>query len=73
MPVVQIKGVESYLSLEQQQEPIRRVTNAVIAVEGESLRPVTWVLVEDVPSGACGVAGQPVSTDAMRHMSEHAR
>ena len=29
----------------------------------EALRPVTWVLIEDVPSGAWGVGGQPVRTE----------
>jgi len=48
MPLVQIKGVGGYLTLEQKQEMIRRVTDAVLAVEGEGLRQVTWVTIEDV-------------------------
>ena len=63
MPLVQIKGVSDYLSLEQKQEIIRKVTDAVVSVEGEGLRKVTWVIVEDVPSGARGVGGNPVTTD----------
>lgn len=39
MPLVQIKGVGGYLSLEQKQEIIRKVTDAVVSVEGEGLRP----------------------------------
>lgn len=69
MPLVQIKGVAGFLSIEQKQELIRRVTDAVVAVEGEGLRPVTWVIVEDVPSGTWGVAGQPVTTEAMQRMA----
>jgi 4-oxalocrotonate tautomerase len=69
MPLVQIKGVSGFLSIEQKQEIIRRVTDAVVSVEGEGLRPVTWVIVEDVPSGAWGVAGQPVTTEAMHQMA----
>lgn len=68
MPLVQIKGIEGYLGLEQKQELIRRVTEAVVAVEGEGARPVTWVIVEDVPSGTWGVAGQPVTTEGFRRM-----
>lgn len=37
MPLVQIKGVGGYLTLEQKQEMIRKVTNAVLVVEGEGL------------------------------------
>lgn len=69
MPLVQIKGVSGFLSIEQKQELIRRVTDAVVSVEGEGLRQVTWVIVEDVPSGTWGVAGQPVTTDAIKQMA----
>jgi 4-oxalocrotonate tautomerase len=69
MPLVQIKGIEGYLSLEQKQELIRRVTEAVVAVEGEGVRPVTWVIVEDVPSGAWSVAGQSATTESLRRMA----
>ncbi|AOF82391.1 4-oxalocrotonate tautomerase family protein [Methyloversatilis sp. XJ19-13] len=69
MPLVQIKGVSGYLSLEQKQEIISKVTEAVLSVEGEALRPVTWVLIEDVPSGAWGVGGQPVYTEDLRQMT----
>lgn len=70
MPLVQIKGVGDYLTLQQKQEIIRKVTDAVVSVEGEGLRPVTWVLIEDVPSGAWGVAGQPVTADALRQLAK---
>jgi 4-oxalocrotonate tautomerase len=69
MPLVQIKGISGYLSLEQKQEIIRKVTDAVVSVEGEGLRSVTWVLIEDVPSGAWGVAGQAVTTEALRQLA----
>ncbi len=49
---MQIKGIEGYLSLEQRQEMIRKVTDAVVSVEGEGLRPVTWVIIEDIEPGA---------------------
>lgn len=69
MPLVQIKGVGDYLSLEQKQEIIRRVTDAVVSVEGEGLRQVTWVTIEDVAPGAWGVGGQPVTADDLRAMA----
>lgn len=69
MPLVQIKGIAGYLSLEQKQELIQKVTDAVVSVEGEGLRSVTWVIVEDVSSGAWGVGGQPVTTEMLQQMS----
>ena len=69
MPLVQIKGVGGYLSTDQKAELIRRVTDAVLAVEGEGLRPVTWVLIEDVPEGQWGVGGAPATAAMLRGMA----
>lgn len=69
MPLVQIKGIGGYLSLEQKQEIIRKVTDAVVSVEGEALRAVTWVTIEDVQPGAWGVGGEPVTDDDLRKMA----
>ena len=69
MPLIQIKGLKGHLSLEQKQELIQRVTDAVVSVEGEGLRPVTWVVVEDVDPGAWGVGGQPVTLDDLKQMA----
>ena len=41
MPLVQIKGISGYLSLQQKQEIISKVTDTIVSVEGEGLRPVT--------------------------------
>lgn len=69
MPLVQIKGVGDYLSLAQKQEIIRKVTDAVVSVEGEGLRQVTWVTIEDVQPGAWGVGGTPVTADDLRALN----
>lgn len=69
MPLVQITGVGGYLTLEQKQELIRKVTDAVVSVEGEGLRPVTWVIVQDVAAGAWGVGGKPVTDTDLRALS----
>ncbi len=69
MPLVQIKGVGGYLTLAQKQEMIRKVTDAVLSVEGEGLREVTWVTIEDVPPGAWGVGGSPVTDDDLRGLA----
>lgn len=69
MPLVQIKGVGGYLTLAQKQEMIRKVTDAVLSVEGEGLRSVTWVTIEDVQPGAWGVGGQPVTDADLRKLA----
>jgi 4-oxalocrotonate tautomerase len=69
MPLVQIKGISGYLTLEQKQEIIKKVTDSIVSVEGEGVRPVTWVLLEDVQSGEWGVGGDPVTTEGFREMA----
>jgi 4-oxalocrotonate tautomerase len=34
----------------------------MVEIEGENLRPVTWVLVEEVRSGDWGIAGNGLTT-----------
>lgn len=41
MPLAQLKGLSGFLSQEQKHELIRKVTDAIVSVEGEGLRPVT--------------------------------
>ena len=58
--------MENALTLEQKQELIARITDAVVAVYGEGIRPVTWVLLEDIKSGVFGVGGQGLTTEDVR-------
>jgi 4-oxalocrotonate tautomerase len=69
LPLVQIKGVGGYLTLAQKQEMIRKVADAILSVEGEGLRQVTWVTIEDVQPGACGVGGKPVTDNDLRTLA----
>jgi 4-oxalocrotonate tautomerase len=34
----------------------------MVAIEGEALRPVTWVVVEEVRSGDWGIGGNALTT-----------
>ena len=69
MPLVQIKGVAEYLTKDQKRELIKNVTEAVLSVEGEGLRPVTWVIIEDVKENEWGVGGNPVNAEMLRKMA----
>jgi 4-oxalocrotonate tautomerase len=62
MPLVQIKVIEGVFSASQKREIIERVTDAMVEVEGENMRPVTWVVVEEVRSGEWAIGGKPLST-----------
>ena len=47
---------------------IRKVTEAVLSVYGENLRPYTWVMVEDVLSGQWGLGGTGLTTAAVQEL-----
>ena len=62
MPFVSVKVIEGVFSPAQKQDMVRRLTEAMVEIEGENLRPVTWVLVEEVKSGDWGIGGNGLTT-----------
>ena len=62
MPLVQVKLIEGVFSQAQKQEIIKKLTDTMVSIEGENMRPVTWVVVEEVKSGEWGIGGQPMTT-----------
>jgi 4-oxalocrotonate tautomerase len=66
MPLVQVKLVEGVFSEAQKQEMIRKVTDAMVSIEGEKMRDVTWVIVEEVKSGSWGIGGKALTTADIR-------
>jgi 4-oxalocrotonate tautomerase len=69
MPLITVRTLEGLLSPAQKKAMIERVTSAALSVEGEGYRPVTWVIVEEIPSGAWGIAGQALTTDAAKALA----
>jgi 4-oxalocrotonate tautomerase len=63
VPLIEMKVIEGTTSEDEKRELIERLTDAVIAVKGEPLRPHIWVLITDVQSRAWGAGGNPVSSD----------
>jgi 4-oxalocrotonate tautomerase len=62
MPLVNVRLIEGVFTPKQKQEMICKLTDAMISIEGENLRPVTWVVIDEVKSGDWGVGGNPLTT-----------
>lgn len=62
MPFINVKVIEGVFDGEQKHEIIKKLTDAMVSIEGENMRPVTWCVVEEVGSGDWGIAGNPLST-----------
>jgi 4-oxalocrotonate tautomerase len=70
MPFVNIKIIEGVFNKEQKQEMIQKVTDTMVSIEGENMRPVTWVVVEEVKSGDWGIAGKGLTTEDVIALAE---
>jgi 4-oxalocrotonate tautomerase len=68
MPLVQVKLIEGVFSDAQKQEMVRKLTDAMVSVEGESMREVTWVVVEEVKSGSWVIGGKALTTGDVKAM-----
>ena len=62
MPLINVRVVEGVFDPGQKRRMIEDLTEAMVAIEGENMRPVTWVVVEEVASGDWGIAGKPLTT-----------
>lgn len=62
MPLVDIQLIEGVFSAEQKKEMIEKVTDTMVQIEGEAMRGVTWVRVQEVASGEWGIGGKALTT-----------
>ena len=58
MPLVTINVIENVFTDEQKREMIEKVTDTMVSIEGEAMRAITWVLIEEVRECHWGIGGQ---------------
>jgi 4-oxalocrotonate tautomerase len=69
MPFVNVKLIEGVFTPAQKQDMIRKLTDTMVSIEGENMRPVTWVVIEEVKSGEWGIAGNSLSTSDVKALA----
>ena len=69
MPLVDIQLIEGVFDTSQKQEMIRKVTEAMVSVEGEAMRGVTWVRVQEVASGEWAIGGKALTASDVKAMA----
>jgi 4-oxalocrotonate tautomerase len=69
MPLISVKLIEDVFTSEQKRQIVTDLTEAMVAIEGENMRGVTWVVVEEVHSGDWGIGGKPLTTDAVKALA----
>jgi 4-oxalocrotonate tautomerase len=58
MPLVTIDVIKDVFTPKQKQDLIHKVTEAMIEVEGENMRPVTWVRINEIEGGDWAIGGK---------------
>ena len=58
MPLIQVKAIEGVFTEAQKRQIVHKLTDAMVSIEGEAMRPVTWVVLEEVKSGDWAVGGR---------------
>ena len=69
MPIIQVKVIDEVFTPAQKKEMIQKLTDAMVAVEGEKMRSLTTVLIEDIRSGEWGLGGKVMTTEAVRALA----
>jgi len=64
MPLIQVKVIENVFTSEQEQEVNRKLSEAMVSIEGENMHSVTSVIIEEIKSGEMGIGGTPLSSQA---------
>jgi 4-oxalocrotonate tautomerase len=68
MPLVQVKLIKGVFDQDQKQEIITKMTETMVGIEGEAMRSVTTVIVEEVESGEWAIGGRALSTQDVKDL-----
>lgn len=68
MPLVTVHLIENVFSKEQKEGMIKQLTDTMVSIEGENMRQVTWVKIEEVPEGQWGIGGKPLTASIIQEI-----
>jgi 4-oxalocrotonate tautomerase len=69
MPLINVKVIEGVFSGSQRREIVQKLTDAMVSIEGENMRGVTWVKISEVTSGEWAIGGKPLTTEAVKELA----
>ena len=69
MPLINVKVIEGVFDDDQKQAMIEKLTDAIVEIEGENMRAVTWVVIDEIKSGDWGLGGQALTTEAVHALA----
>ena len=69
MPMVTIDVIKDVFTPVQKQQLIAKVTEAMIAVEGENMRGVTWVRIQEFEGGDWAIGGKALRASDVKALA----
>ena len=63
MPIINVQMIEGVFDSDQKREMIEKLTETMIEIEGENLRGVTHVVLQETKSGDWGIGGRPTTAE----------
>jgi 4-oxalocrotonate tautomerase len=69
MSLIQVKVIEGVFTTPQKREIVERLTDAMVEIQGENMRQLTWCVVEEVASGDWGIGGQTPTADDVKALA----
>src|ERR1700677_4148168 len=70
MPLVQVKVIKGVFDSSQKKEMISQLTETMVSIEGEALRGVTWVTIDEVESGDWGIGGNAITSQYVKDLQK---
>ena len=71
MPLANIKVIEGVFTDDEKRQMIEKITDAMVAVEGENIRDKTVVIIEETKSGDWGVGGTVLTTQHVTRLRQN--
>ena len=68
MPLINVRLIEGVFDESEKQAMIEKLTDTMVEIEGENMRGVTWVVIDEVKSGDWGLAGDGLTTEAVKSL-----
>ena len=69
MPMVDLQLIKGVFTSEQKRQMIEKITQTMVDIEGEAMRGVTWVRVQEFASGEWGIGGKPLTADDVKALA----
>ena len=69
MPLINVKVIEGVFSSSQRREIVQKLTDAMVSIEGENMRGVTWCVLEEVHSGDWAIGGTALTTQDVQALA----